>query len=100
MSKPVARSKILNQPQRHADACRRKSPVPARFRMKSHSPKPAFEPFALRQKAANQRGKKGAEIDAHVKDRKAGIAAWIFFAVEAADHRADVRLQQAGADDD
>src|SRR5207248_11376274 len=100
MRKPTASGKVLNQPKRHADAGHGKSPVPASFGMKSHAPELPFEPCALRQKTADNWGEERAQIDAHIKNRKAGVAARVVFAVEAADHRADVRLQQACAENE
>ena len=49
---------------------------------------------------ADQRRDERAEVDAHVEDREAGVAARVAWRVELADDGADVRLQQAGADDD
>ena len=42
----------------------------------------------------------GAEVDAHVEDREAGVAPGAVVGVEIADDRADVGLEQAGAEDD
>ena len=50
--------------------------------------------------AADQRAEEPADVDAHVVDREAGIAPRAAFRIQIADNGADVRLQQAGADDD
>ena len=54
----------------------------------------------LTEISANQGRNQRAEIDPHIEDRKPGIAAHIVLAIEIADHGADVRFQQASAEDD
>ena len=54
----------------------------------------------LAERGTNERRDECAEVDAHVEDREAGIAARIVARVERADDRGDVRFQQPGADDD
>jgi hypothetical protein len=50
--------------------------------------------------AADERADKSADVDAHVKDAEAGIAACAPFGIEIADQRAGVGLEQPGAQDD
>ena len=47
---------------------------------------------SLSEIAANQGSDDRAGVDAHVKDREAGIAASVFLRVKTTDHRADIRL--------
>ena len=42
--------------------------------------------------------KNAADVDAHVVDRKSRVAARAALGIQVADDRADVRLQQTGAD--
>ena len=41
-----------------------------------------------------------ADVDPHVEDREAGVAARAAFGIQVADDRRDVRLEQARAEDD
>ncbi len=50
--------------------------------------------------AAQQRGRERADVDAHVEDREAGIAARVFRRVELADDRRDIRFQVTDTHDD
>src|SRR3954454_8392459 len=54
----------------------------------------------LSEEAADQRRGHRADVDAHVKQREAGIAARVVRLVKKADHRAYVRLEHARAEDD
>src|SRR6266550_4599348 len=47
-----------------------------------------------------QRGDKRSEVDAHVKKSEASITTRIALFVELANHRRNIRLEEAGADDD
>ena len=76
---------ILNQTERHADASRAEPPVPS-------------DPLA--EIAADERRDEATQVDPHVEDREAGVAASIVGRVELPDDRADVRLQQPGAEHD
>jgi hypothetical protein len=58
------------------------------------------EARALAERAADERREEGAEVDPHVEDREARVAAYVAGTVELPDHRAHVRLEEAGADDD
>ena len=78
-TEPRQRRTVVGQAQQHEHAGGAEAPVPAHL---------------LAQEAAEQLADEGAEVDAHVEDREAGIA------VQRTDHRADVRLQQAGAERD
>ena len=50
--------------------------------------------------ADDERGDPGADVDAHVVDGEAGVAAGVAGGIEAADERGDVRLEEAGAEAD
>src|ERR1700756_2140309 len=76
---------VLDDAERHADSGRAEAVMPV---------------DALPERSADQRRDKGAEVDAHVEDGKAGVAPYIFFRVKRSDDAADVRLQQPGSDDD
>ena len=52
------------------------------------------------RKPVTSGAKKAPEVDAHVEDREAGIAALVVGRVEPAGHGADVGLEQAGAERD
>ena len=54
----------------------------------------------LREKSGEQWRGKGADIDPHVENRKSGVTPFVIGGIEAADHRADVGLEQTGADGD
>ena len=67
------------------------------------SPQPSStgsEPGILGQKTGHQRAEKSAQIDPHVKDRKARIAAGVARRVELADDDADIRFEEPCAQDD
>ena len=53
-----------------------------------------------KMKVYDQRSGKSSEIDAHIKEREAGIAAMIAPGVQSADKRADARLKQSGTQRD
>src|SRR5690606_31865816 len=73
------RSKQINQNTNdHADSRSSKAPVPSHF---------------LAEGAAHKRGKKGAQVDAHIKDRVGSVATWISIGVERSHLRGDVRLK-------
>ena len=55
---------------------------------------------ALREIAGDERSQRGAEVDAHVEDREAGVAPRVVRVVQRPDDAAHVRLEQSGADDD
>ncbi len=77
---------VLHQAQRHADTGQREAQVPAHL---------------LADGPDDQRGHEGTEVDAHVEDGEAAVAARVVRpVVQVADHRGDVGLQQAGADGD
>ena len=70
-----------DQPKNHAHARRAKAPVPARCRIEAVLAK-SFEALALRQKADDEWRQQGANVDAHVEDRKTTVATWIVFAIK------------------
>ena len=74
-----------HEAEEHPDAGRAESVVPA---------------DGLTEEAGDDLTHEGAEVDAHVEDREAGIAACAALGVEVTDDRRDVRLEQAGAEDD
>ena len=67
----------LYETEQHADACGRKSPVPV----------------LKRQPAADEGSERRAEIDAHIKEREAAVAARVVELVQLADYRCDIGLQ-------
>ncbi len=63
--------------------------------------KPHFRPQVAPIQAAVMNGAmKAPEVDAHVENRETGIAAHVARCVQLADHRRDIRLEQAVAGDD
>ena len=80
-----AAERVLNEPEHHADAGGAEAKMPV---------------DRLPQVSAHQRSEKSAEVDAHVIDRESRVAPRAAFGIQIADDRADVGLQQAGADDD
>src|SRR5260370_12384383 len=65
----------------------------------SGDPKTEMPIDLLPDPTADQRRDECAEVDPHVKDRKTSVAAMIVEGVEHANYGADVRLQQAGPED-
>ena len=82
---PPLAEHVLDQAEHHAEAGRGEAEVPV---------------DALREIAGDQRPDECAEVDPHVEDREPGVAPRVARRVQRSDDRADVRLQQAGADDD
>ena len=80
-----AAERILNEPEHHADACGAEAKMPV-------------DDFT--KVSTHQRSEESADVDAHVVDRKSRVAARAALGIQIADDRADVRLQQPGADDD
>src|SRR5262245_4886178 len=76
---------VLNQAERHPDASRSEADMPVDI---------------LAEVTAYQRRDERANVDAHVKDREARVAALVFRTVELADNRARVRFEQPRAQDD
>ena len=71
--------------------------------MRRVEPQPSqqrLELFALREPADDQGRGERAEVDAHVEEREAGVAARVAMRVESPDERADARLKQPGAEGD
>ena len=62
--------------------------------------KPRCQLIDFAEVSADQRSEKSAEVDPHVIDRESRIAPRAALGIQIADNRADVGLQQAGADDD
>ena len=91
---------INDQAERHADAGGAEAPVPTV--RGSDAPARELRPpaFALREVAGNERREERADVDAHVENRETGVAAFVGRTVEAADHRGDVGLEEAGAEGD
>ena len=74
----------LDQPEQHAHTRRGESVMPV-----------------LRgQPAAGQGSQERAQVDTHVVDGKAAVPPWIAGGIEFADHCADIRLEQPGAERD
>ena len=75
----------LHEAHHHSYTCRSKPVVPVDL---------------LAQPAANQGADERAEVDAHVEDREPRITPRAALGIKLANERADVRLEQAGADHD
>ena len=89
---------VGDEAERHADAGRAEPPVPAQGGIEAPRRKPPFEGHALGEKAGDERRDEAADVDAHVEDGEPGVAALVAFGVEGADHGADVRLEEPGAE--
>ena len=74
--------------------------MPAMRRVQPPAGQQSLELLALREPADDERGGEGAEVDAHVEEREAGVAPGVAVRVEPADERADARLEQACAERD
>src|SRR5690606_34218649 len=69
----------------HADTGRTEAPVPADL---------------LTQEPRDELAEEGTDVDAHVEDREARVAALAAFRIQVPDNRRDVRLEQTRAEDD
>src|SRR3989442_999754 len=56
--------------------------------------------YRFGQLAGDDRSEERTEVDAHVKDREAGVASFIPLVVQRSNKGRDVRLEQSGTDDD
>ena len=74
LAEPFTAQIVLHQPQPHADGGGAEAPVPARIRIETLRLKQVAPALVLRQETTDQRGQECADIDAHIKDRKAGVA--------------------------
>ena len=90
----------LRDAEEHAEAGHGEPEVPAEPRIDSVALEEPEKHGALREEAAHERRRHRPDVDPHVEDGEAGVTADIVLAVQAADHRADVRLEEADADDD
>ena len=91
---------VLDQAEEHAHRGGSEPEVPGRGRRNAVVGQEGAEPVALDQEARDDRRGERADVDAHVEDGVAGGATDVLLAVELTDHRADVGLEQAGAEDD
>ena len=91
---------VLQKAQRHADAGSAEAPVPTRIGIHAEAADPPAEARVLREKSGNQRTHECAEVDAHVEDGEAGVAADVLFRIQLADDDTDVWLEQPRAEDD
>ena len=71
----AARRDVLHEPEEHADRRGAEPPVPGVRGSMSPALEPSLERRALREPAAHERREEGAEVDPHVEDREAGVAA-------------------------
>ncbi|CAI8358540.1 MAG: Uncharacterised protein [Halieaceae bacterium] len=71
-----------DETQEHANTRRAKAPGPA---------------IDLTQPAAKQRCAEGTDVDAHVENREAGVAAGVTVGVELADHRGNIGFEKSDA---
>ena len=65
----------MNQSERHADAGGAERPVPGGIRIHSPSGDERTEALVLRQEPGEQRSQERAEVDPHIEDGEAGVAA-------------------------
>ena len=77
MPSRAAHDDVLDQAERHADAGRAERPVPRGVRIHAPSRDQRAEALVLRQEAGDQRPEERAEVDPHVEDREAGVAAHV-----------------------
>src|SRR6185369_4335423 len=97
---PAPENQKDHETENHSEARCAESPVPARIRIEAVVDESLLETLTLREVAADERSQHCADVDTHVKDREAAVATRIVFAVETADHRADVWFQKTSADRD
>ena len=97
---PMEPTQVHDHAEGHADARRAEAPMPAVRRVEPPSAQHHPERFALCEPADHQRRGEGAQVDAHVEEREAGVASRIAVRVEPADERTDARLEEAGAERD
>ena len=82
---PTISEAELDQAENHSETGRGEAPVPVPV---------------LSQRTTDQRPGERPHVDPHVEDREPGIPPRAPLRVEVGDHRTDVGLEQAGADDD
>src|SRR5712664_4338783 len=75
-------------------------PYTTLFRAHPGAREPEMPVHALSQFPGNEWADQRAEVDPHVKDREPGVAALVPLRVERAHQRADIGLEEAGADHD
>ena len=97
MADPVESADIDPHAERHADAGGAEAPMPRVGWIKAPAYQDFFEARVLREVAGHQRRREGTDVDPHVEEREAGIAACVAAGVQSADERADTWLEQAGA---
>ena len=90
---------VLEQPEGHSHGGHREAEVPGALGRDARGAQDLLEARALRQPSAGEGREEGAEVDPHVVEREAGVAPRVVGRVELAHHRADVRLQEPGAED-
>src|SRR5215213_5266821 len=100
MCEPTAEQHEDDQAKDHSDARSTEPPVPACCRVEAFVDESLMEGFTLGEIPADEWRKHGADIDAHVKDREPAVATRIVFAVETADHRADVWFEKTRTNGD
>ena len=82
LGEPLAAQRVDEQADRHAHRCSAEADV---------------EAVACLQPAGDQRANEAAQVDAHVEDGEAGVAALVLLAIQAAHQGGGVRFQAAGA---
>src|SRR2546425_8613213 len=82
---PPTAENVLHQAKSHADPGTREAQMPV---------------YRFGQLAGDDRSEERTEVDAHVKDREAGVASFIPLVVQRSNKGRDVRLEQSGTDDD
>src|SRR5258708_6355915 len=99
-SKPAQKIVEATKSTKRTTKRRREAEVPGVIRRDAHALEDRAEALALREPPADERRDERSDIDPHVEDREARVAPGIGGTVELSDHRADVRLQESGAEDD
>ena len=85
LRKVLAGRGVLGQADGHADRC---------------EAEPEVEAEGIPEQAGEDGAREAADVDAHVEDGEAGVAAFILFVVQASHQGCGVGLQAAGADGD
>ncbi len=96
----VAQLDVEGEAKEHADTGGAEAPAPAPGGIETGVGERRLESGVLREIAADKRRDRGAEVDAHVEDREAGVAALIAGLVQLADHRRDIGFEETRADHD
>src|SRR5262249_14395018 len=97
---PPAAGDVLDDAEGHADGGGAEAEVPGGLGRDAGGGEPTAEGLRLGEEADGVRRGAGADVDAHVVDREAGVAPLVLGRVELADDRRDIGLQEPGAERD